>query len=203
MARILVSTPLTNGFIRAETDIALRRLEDCGCEVIPHYVNNYSVDRARNTMVRKAVELGCSHLFMVDSDTAPPPHALIRLLSRNLDVCMGWYVRGTSDDGRTNAIKMGTANFEDSYYAHELNALATDGIELVEVKGNGMGCALVRTSVFERVKHPWFKFTDYPNGSGLGEDYWFCQQARNAGCRLYVDTTVGCAHVHDRVLRPE
>lgn len=196
MASVLVATSSIRGYVRAETDLALRNLDLCGNEVVNEHIHGYGVAQARNLMVLAAKAWCCDYLLMVDADVVPPSDALKRLISHGKDVCMGWYVRGSSDDGRTCAIKLGTRGYEDSYDAGFF--MAAD--DLVEVKGNGMGCALVRTSVFDRLPHPWFKFTDYPDGSALGEDYWFCQQCSCAGIKLWVDPFVGCAHVHDRVL---
>ena len=62
--------------------------------------------------------------------------------------------------------------------------------------------ALVRTGVFRRLPKPWFRFVEHPDGSALGEDYYFCQQCASIGEAVWVDPRVACGHIHDRVLEP-
>lgn len=200
MGRLLLCVPSFDGTVKARTAEAIGNMDTSGCDVTQLHVGGYSVARARNIMAQAALDGAYDHLLMVDSDMVPPPDALQLLLSHGVDVCMGWAVRGTSDEGRTSAIRLHTRNFEASYYANELSFRAEQGEPLMQVKGNGMAFALVRTSVFARLQRPWFKYVDYPDGSALGEDYYFCQQCNTAGIQLHVDARVHCGHIHDRVL---
>lgn len=194
MARVLVSTPMLEGYVRAETDLALRNLDPCGHELVHHFVKGWGVAYARNLMALEALKQECDYLFMVDSDVVVPSNALEMLVGLGLDVCAGWYPRGI-DPSRTNVARKVQWGWGDCYSVDEMEGLAKNGVDLIDVKGCGMGCTLVRTQVFERLPHPWFKFEDYPSGNCLGEDYWFCQQARNAGINVYVNPMVRCGHV--------
>ena len=169
-------------------------------EVVHRYVGGYDVACARNEMARGALAAKADYLWMVDSDMVVPDEALARLLSDGVPVATGWYVRGAGDGDMTCAAKRGSTGFIASWRASELVEKRTRGVELLEVKGNGLGCALVRTDVFERIARPWFRFTDHGDGTVLGEDYWFCQRCADAGIPVYVDLRVACGHIHDRVL---
>ena len=177
---------------------AIDRAEERGLldRVVHRYPLGYGIARARNYMAQWAVEAGVSHLLMVDSDMILPPNAIGDLIERDVDVCLGFYVRGESDDGRTNIVKFGADN-SNCYYAHELAAM--DG-ELVRVKYGGMGCSLVNVDVFGRFPRPWFVYHDHADGSGFSEDYDFCRKCGRAGIPVWVDTRVACGHIHDRVL---
>ena len=164
--------------------------------VVHRYPGGYSVARARNFMAQWALDEGVDYLLMVDSDMVLPADAISNLLSHDVEVCTGWAVRGSSDDGTTSVIRHGGQGFHDSYMAPEI--AAKDG--LFDVKGNGMACALLRTDVFRRFGRPWFKYVDNPDGSGLGEDYYFCRQCAQSRVKVWVDPRVGCGHIHDRVL---
>jgi len=173
----------------------------CELERVVHrYVSGYDVARARNEMARAALDDQVDLLWMVDSDVVVPPDALTLLLSAQLDVCMGFYVRGTDDGDLTSFVRPGTVGNDDCYRASELRELRDKGVHLAGAKRGGMGCALISTSVFRRLKRPWFVFRDYADGSGLGEDYHFCAACAERGIKLYVDTRVGCGHIHDRIL---
>lgn len=70
---------------------------------------------------------------------------------------------------------------------------------LVEVDAVGFGAVLFRRTCFEKLARPWFYY-DY---SRSGEDLWptedmtFCQRAREAGLRIFVDTTLVSPHVFE------
>lgn len=165
--------------------------------VVHHHVSGYAVATARNAMAQAAIDEGVDYLWMVDSDMVVPRDALARLLSHDVEVCTGWAVRGSSDNGTTSVIKPSSQGFHDSYNRAFLRSI-DDG--LILVKGNGMACALLRVDVFRRFARPWFKFVEHANGEGLSEDYWFCQQCAAYGVKVWVDPLVGCGHIHDRVL---
>ena len=166
--------------------------------IVHRHVCGYGVANARNMIAQAAIDEGVDYVWMVDSDIVVPQDALSNMLDNDVDVCMGWYVRGESDNWMTCAIELGSNGFSKSLHAAELR----NKEELVRVKGNGFGCALVSTNLFRRLPKPWFKFVDHVDGSALGEDYWFCQQCANAKVPLYVDTRVACGHIHDRLLSP-
>jgi hypothetical protein len=67
--------------------------------------------------------------------------------------------------------------------------------ELVEVDATGAGCLLFNMSVFRKMPAPWFKFRFLESGEGVGEDIGFCSELKNAGYKIYVDTTVPCGHL--------
>lgn len=168
-------------------------------EVEYGFVNNYDVDKARNKLARMALDGDFTHVMMVDSDMIVPQDALVNLLSHDLYVCMGFGVRGSSDDGETSVSRLG-GSFTSWYNRSELRKLRESGVELVEVKGNGLCCALISTDVFRRLKEPWFEYQRNQNGTHIGEDYYFCRLCSRAGIKLYIDTRVACGHIHDRVL---
>lgn len=196
MASVLVMVPSFEGRLKSLTAQSLCNMDWYVDDLEFRFVQGYDVARARRRMAQEALDGRFDYLMMVDSDMVVPGDALERLRGCDANVAMGWAVRGSSDDGLTSVIRPGTTGYHASYYAREIAAMA----EPFEVKGNGMCCALIRTEVFRRVKKPWFEYHENPDGSMLGEDYWFCQRCREAGIKLYVDPRVGCGHIHDRVL---
>ena len=199
MARVLVAFPTTWGIVKAECAVSLANMDWGDAEVEYAYVNNYAVDLARDKLARMALDGGYTHVMMVDSDMVVPEDALVNLMSHDLDVCTGFAGRGATYDGSTSGAKLG-GQVSSWYNKSELRELRERGAYLVEVKGNGMGCALISTDVFRRFKEPWFNYVRNPNGSKLGEDYYFCLQCSRYGVKVHVDTRVACGHIHDRML---
>ncbi len=80
-----------------------------------------------------------------------------------------------------------------------------EGQDYVEVDATGMAFVLIGVRVFEAImggpmppveermqlEHPWpyFEWVGY-----MGEDFRFCLKARNAGCRIFVDTRIHIKH---------
>jgi GT2 family glycosyltransferase len=62
----------------------------------------------------------------------------------------------------------------------------------------GTGCLMVHKEVFEKIKKdtasPWFYF-DELNGKTVGEDFVFCQNARNAGYNIFIDPELRVKHL--------
>ena len=177
-----------NAIDHAESDGLLDR-------VVHRYPKGYGIARARNFMAQWALDEGVDYLLMVDSDIILPSYAISSLIGRDVDVCLGWYVRGETET-ETNMVRFGSSDNSNCHKAFEL----AKSDELIQVRRGGMGCALIRTGVFRRFKRPWFVYHDFPDGSGLSEDYDFCKKCWQAGIPVHVDARVGCGHIHDRVL---
>lgn len=91
------------------------------------------------------------------------------------------------------------------------NYLETWDDDIIEVDATGMAFLVVHKRVFERIAGtempPYEVRTSMapPNffrwEGTLGEDLRFCQDAKAAGCRIYVDTRLEIGHVGERVIR--
>lgn len=95
--------------------------------------------------------------------------------------------------------------------AGRYNFLESWDSDIVEVDATGMAFVLIRLRVFERIA-AWNNelfpsaaeraASDPPDYfrwyGGLGEDLRFCQDAKAAGCRIFVDTRVKIGHVGER-----
>ena len=57
---------------------------------------------------------------------------------------------------------------------------------LEQVDSVGCGVMLVRLSVFDALPQPWFS-TPYNGREHIGEDLYFCQQARAVGFDVWID----------------
>jgi hypothetical protein len=72
------------------------------------------------------------------------------------------------------------------------------------VAATGTGCLLVHRDVLEDMRlkrggsiHSWFGYDQFTTEAGeweLGEDLSFCLRARDAGWKVYVDTTLPVGH---------
>lgn len=207
--KILIAVP-TFETIYPDTYKSIFDLDKAGHEVLFEYVRGYDCATARNSIAQMAMNLGTDYVLMVDNDVVLPRDALINLLDDPKDVCLGYYAHRDTDNvyrGRTCVCKLGWYNYplESEYTAAELDELRDQGYFKQEIHGGGMGCALIRTDVFRRLRYPWYDWVNYADDHRgmLSEDLYFCEQCKNNQIRIYTDTRVGCGHMLRRVQWPE
>ena len=169
-----------------------------GAEVDFIYVRGYDCARARNNIVNECKKLKADYVLMIDNDTVPPKDALVNLLEDDKDVVVGYYAHRVFNqkyDGRTNACKLGEFNYTKQYTGAELHELRDAGHNVMQIHGGGLGCALIKMSLFDRLQFPWFDWKNYPNNYVLSEDLFFAENLRTNAQAIYVDTRVECGHI--------
>lgn len=189
--KILIAIPTFENILpdtfKSVYDLAIPDGAVCSFE----FIRGYDCAKARNEIAKRAKEY--DYVLMVDSDIILPNNALVSMLSANVDVCLGVYPRKNTSTGQTEIFKLGYENFTDESNMSIDEVLEHKGAK-VAIKGGGLGCALIKSTVFNFVKFPWFKYVQYDTGDVLSEDNYFCCLVRNAGLNIVVDTHVLCGH---------
>ena len=188
MSKILIAIPTFEN-IMPETFKSIYDIDSCGNELSFEFVKGYDCARARNDIVRMALEGGFDYIFMVDADMYVPKDTLQKLLEYPTEICLGLCPRKNTRVGKTCIYKIGQINYEDAYTYHDLPKK-----DRVMVHGGGLACALIKTDIFKNLTYPWFRYVTYQDGSELSEDLYFCSQAKANGYKIYVDTRVRCGH---------
>ena len=166
-------------------------------------VRGYDCARARNVIAQKAIEGNYHYILMIDSDVVVPKDTLERFCEvKPPEVLLGVYPRKgsvkKSEVFSFNADNYSAANqygFDELWQMRDIH-----GAHRIVVKGGGMGCALIKTSIFENLDYPWFAYSQYPNRGILSEDLYFCENVRKHGGRIMVDTRVFCGHIKKTTL---
>ena len=211
MARILIAVPTFEN-ITPDTFKAIYDMDNGEHDVLFEFVRGHDCATARNKIAKLAQNLQADYLMMVDGDVTPKPDALLNMLSHGVDVVSGFYMHRCSDTNATTERTCVCKLVDDSgkpyfYYplesewtAAELRDLREAGENLVQIHGGGMGCVLINTQVFDQLPYPWFDWVNYPGNIGmLSEDLYFCEQLRNEGIPIYVDTRCSCGHLMRRI----
>lgn len=146
---------------------------------------------ARNLLTKAALDMRSEFLLFIDSDMVFGGESLMRLLMRACDHNIS-IIGGLAYKRR--------APFEPAIMRRIGKkwkyCTVTDPPGVYEIDGIGMAFTLIRTSVFKDLKKPYF----YPDKKGLREDLNFCLDAKKAGHRIFVDTTVQVGHLGERIV---
>ena len=205
--KILIAVPTFEN-ITPDTFKSIWDLDKGDNECSFNFVRGYDCATARNKIAQLTLDGSYDYVFMIDNDVTPPKDALLNLLSHNVDVVSGFYMRRYLDDqtlNKTCVYKLKDEhnklyfNYskESAYTKEELIKLYNDNKYLIKIHGGGMGCILIKTSVFNKISYPWFDWVNYNNSHRgiLSEDLFFCEQLRKNDIPCYVDTRVGCGHL--------
>jgi len=144
-----------------------------------------SIDVLRNGIVKLAQSAGCSHLLMFDTDMIYEVDTVKKLLDCDKDI-VGALCFKRSPPFNPFMIKdgKGIEEWEDG--------------SLVEVDRTGTGCLMIKMQVFDDIPSPYFQtLIDNDGMVTLGEDYNFCDKAREAGYEIYVNTNVQAEHLSE------
>jgi len=159
-----------------------------------------SIDNARNTAARMALESECDYLMFIDDDVLLPTDTFTKLYEADKAIIAGLVIiRGypfnvmafkTISDENTSREKI-------DYY----NDLPEDGdknlVELVKCRAVGFSCCLLKVDVLKALEPPYFV-----TGTGNTEDVYFClrtQHELDPAPDIYMHTGVRCGHL----LHPE
>ena len=207
--KILIAVPTFEN-IYPDTFKSIYDLDVSGHDTEFEFVRGYDCATARNRIALMALDKKTDYVLMVDNDVVLPKDALINLFDDPKDVCLGFYAHRDADNvyrGRTCVCKLyaedGTKHFnyplESEYKAQELAELKENGEYKIRIHGGGMGCALIKTSVFEKIKYPWYDWVNYKNKAMLSEDLYFCERCKEKGIPIHTDTRVNCGHMLRRI----
>lgn len=156
-------------------------------------VTGMPYDMSRNVICMRALEVGASHVFMLDSDVICPPDTILRLISHGQPFISGVYSRRSPPHAVPVMLKNG--QWITKYPRNRV----------IEVDLVGSGCLLIRRDFLERIPpqragHHWFSWQvdmkgTLPENECLSEDFTLCRHAQKHGYKVLVDTGIQCKHI--------
>ncbi|HEU0117442.1 MAG TPA: hypothetical protein VFR09_02310 [Alphaproteobacteria bacterium] len=126
----------------------------------------------RNQCAEAAKLAGATHMLFLDSDMVFPLDTIARLLKHDKDVVGAVY-----SQRRPPFHPLGMTI--EGEHIH-----VTQGLQKMKIIPTG--CMMIKLSVFDKLPKPWFT-NGVEDGKILGEDYYFCEQARKAGFDIWCD----------------
>lgn len=167
----------------------------CGCSV---------VSRARNLLAQDMLDSKCDYLLFIDSDINFEPDDILRLMAWGSDPKKGIVAavpRTRSED------KVYIANLD----YDENQELTMNRMGLVRAERVATAFMLVRREVFVTLEatHPELKYYDKRSDRTvpcffdfklaeegyIGEDFLFCDRAREVGFEVWVDPAITLGHM--------
>lgn len=180
----------------------LRELERMGF-VVRRVASSAAIDRMRCDMATSALGDGFERLMWIDSDVSFAPAAVEQLIRHDLPIVAGLYPK---KGARAFAVY-----FEDDTKELQMG----EGGYLLDVKYVGTGFLLTHRMVYDDIRRtfglpmcntkwgqptvPFFLPMVVPDGADgfwyLGEDFAFCERARQAGHKITIDSTIRLGHI--------
>ena len=198
MRKVLIGTPAHDGRVDvwyANSLVNTVKLSGkYDTEIHPVYMSYDSlVQRARNDLVRLALDEGFDALIFMDSDQEWDPEWIFKLLDYQEDVVGGTVVK-KSDQLLFNVKALKTG-------------LKRGANGLMEVEAIGTGFMKITRKALQEV---WDVSSEYTNegkkcrmvfdvqlvdGELVSEDNVFCRKWRSLGNKVWIDPTMTCNHI--------
>jgi hypothetical protein len=143
------------------------------------------IAESRTRLANEALEYGATHLLWLDSDIHFPANVVNKFLQHDKDII--------------------AANYSTRYHPYRSVAFVDKNnvekrletkVGLHHIWAIGMGCMMVKRTVFEQLPKPWFAHEYNQDADSFsGEDIYFCNQANEHGFKIYVDAEIELAHI--------
>jgi len=172
---------------------------DLLCKNMSRYVleciiqQDIPVDKARNEMIKLALQKNADYILMLDNDNLLPKNGLDRLVEV-MEQEKADFVTGIYFEKKKPYYPVLREYHDGGFWKIENPPLG----KVIKIDGCGLGCCLVKPEVFRKTKYPWFKFNHERWGYKdiqLSEDLYFCRQLREKGFKMVCDTGLISSHI--------
>jgi hypothetical protein len=136
----------------------------------------------RETLISQAIKMKSKWVLWLDSDMMFPPTTLMRLLAHKDNIVACNYMK--------RSFPFKSVAFTDTNDWESWVPLQTED-KLITVEAIGMGCVLMKTSIFQKLSKPYFEYTYQPKTEDWGgEDFTLFKKLNKLGYQVKVDTNL-------------
>jgi hypothetical protein len=192
---------VSNRGVKPKTTLSLMRLVNYTIhEVYPFIAEQgYTIGENRTVCAIEALRQNCTHLLFIDDDMTFPEDTLDKLIEHDKDIVGVWSFSRTLPLSPTIMFLEGENYLPQDKMTDEQLKRKTEVFECFAV---GMGVCLIDMRLFKEDKlgKPWFNFKVSELGKvDVGEDAWFCAQAKRAGYSVWCDPKLSIGHIGDYI----
>lgn len=141
----------------------------------------------RNNLVEMAQEYKARYILFIDNDMYFFPGAFTKLFKADKDIISGINVY------KSPPHTVAAYNWNEKTKHYESLTEWEHG-ETFEVDGVGGAFLLVKMEVFDKIEKPWF-FLGEKEGTRIGNDFYFCNKAQEAGYKIWLDSSARTGHL--------
>lgn len=167
-----------------------QKQEDCEYSLDILMAENGRIDDMRNTIANQAVREKYDYIFWMDSDMVFPHDCLPLMLM---------YCEKDGHEAVSGLYTFKVPPFSPHIYPRIDESTGKFEMpisfplkEPFSVAGAGFGCLLMKVSIFERMKAPYFSIIFQDNKMIKGEDLEFCKAAN---MDIILDPNISCGHL--------
>ncbi len=171
-------------------------------------INGLPVNLAREKMINDVLKGDSEWIFFLDDDLICPNNIILQMMSYNLPICCGlyWAKKKKSERGLAAWMKApdnvynGPWSRLNGYIAIEHNVIHNQQSKLIQVDVTGLGCALIKREVIEKLSTPRFDWQVEKSS----EDFAFFEKCeRELNIFPVIDTTMQCRHIGVFSIEPD
>jgi len=147
------------------------------------------IDTARNNLVTEALKTPeYTHVLMVDDDHIFEPDIALKLLAHDVDI-----VGALAFKRRPEYTPCVYRKKDDGKYY----PILPEVFQEVDIVGTGM--MLIKMEVLQKLSFPFFEtyYTKDDEHKHFSVDFDFCQKAKKAGFKIFVDPEASIGHIGD------
>jgi hypothetical protein len=147
----------------------------------------------RNDLISQAMGMygSYSHVIMLDTDQLYPLDTITKMLQHAVD---GYKMVGTPVHRSWPPFDPILYRGKLGKYKHVPDEECYSG-DMVEVDATGCGAVMYSTDIFLDIPMPWYEIRRGLDGKTVGEDVGVCWKIRNAGHKIFVDTSIEIGHL--------
>lgn len=185
--KIAIGLP-NRGYIHEQTALSLMEMTELPYKFVPFFTRGCFISAQREFIAQIAIKAQFTYLLFIDSDIKFPPETIDKLIQHDKDIIGAMYhYRYLPKKPIVKFLKN--------------ERLVDEGEvpnKVFKVGALGMGCMLIKTSVFHKMKKPYFTVLFDNNGQvHSSEDINFCVKARKAGFDIWCDPVLEIKHIGD------
>lgn len=155
-------------------------------------INSFTpVDAARNEAVKQLLQSNNEWLLQIDNDVVPPPNVLAILDDIADRKIVGLPCGIEKRPGELTLALGHKVRSESSENPYESYTGLPSGWAQIDVMGTG--CFFTHRDVYSAIAYPWYECY-VSNTAHTGEDFSFCDKARDAGFTIWTHSSFPCAH---------